>query len=370
MNPCAPRGESFKPEADPWIPESKLPPLPNTGKPRIKSLIRKILLTTPEFPRFYADIILRDSPNSREANILRPHYQKICEKVNAMSNQNGTCTHIKVTGVRCGSPALTGEQFCYFHQNAHRAVRRPKQSRLHPVAMIEDEESIQYALMEVINALMKNTIDLKRATLILRALHIAVKNAGRVKFDIQGGRSVTQIPDYAEPTAEHEEIVREAELPAVAEVPYKPVVAEHPHLWEDQYDGRRVLRREAQAREAAAEEAQKARWREEAARIGAEERARAQKIEAGTTNGETAAIAPAATSQPGGISAPTPPVTNPNAVRPHNFKPPQPPTAQPATSRANLPARKLPQPASQAPKERKNAAHVSPDQSRRAARRG
>jgi hypothetical protein len=51
--------------------------------------------------------------------------------------------------------------------------------------MIEDEESIQYALMEVINALMRNTIDVKRATLIIRALHIAVKNAARVKFGIQ-----------------------------------------------------------------------------------------------------------------------------------------------------------------------------------------
>jgi hypothetical protein len=80
-----------------------------------------------------------------------------------MSNSNGTCTHIKISGVRCGSPALREEQFCYFHQNAHRGVRRPQQSHLHPIALIEDEESIQYALMEVINALVPNTIDLKRA---------------------------------------------------------------------------------------------------------------------------------------------------------------------------------------------------------------
>jgi hypothetical protein len=38
--------------------------------------------------------------------------------------------------------------------------------------------------MEVINALMRNTIECKRATLILRALHIAVKNASRVKIGI------------------------------------------------------------------------------------------------------------------------------------------------------------------------------------------
>ena len=64
-----------------------------------------------------------------------------------------SCTHIKVTGVRCGSPALRGEQFCYFHQRMVRGVRTPPQARLHPIALIEDEESIQAALMEVINAL-------------------------------------------------------------------------------------------------------------------------------------------------------------------------------------------------------------------------
>ena len=85
----------------PWIPESKLPPVPEKG---INSFVRKILLTNPLFPRFYADVVLTDAPNSHEAKILRPHYQKICEKVNLMSNQNSTCTHIKVTGVRCGSP--------------------------------------------------------------------------------------------------------------------------------------------------------------------------------------------------------------------------------------------------------------------------
>jgi hypothetical protein len=54
------------------------------------------------------------------------------------------------------------------------------------------------ALMEVINALMRNTIDLKRATLILRALHIAVKNARRVRFNAKSD-SVTEVPEFAAP---------------------------------------------------------------------------------------------------------------------------------------------------------------------------
>src|ERR1700752_1911570 len=226
---------------EPWIPESKLPPLPENST---NSLIRKILLATPAFPRFYPDVVLATRPNSREARILRPHYQKIIEKVNAMSNDR-SCTHIKVTGVRCNSPALREEQFCYFHQNAHRGVRRPPQSRLHPIAMIEDEESIQCGLMEVINALMRNTIDVKRATLIIRALHIAVKNAPRVKFGIQ--EPVTKIPEYAPPTEQHEAIAQQSDPPAFSRIPYKPVEPTNPHFWEYSEEGARVLAREAQA---------------------------------------------------------------------------------------------------------------------------
>src|SRR5437660_12895708 len=54
---------------EPWIPESKLPQVPLNPT---NSFVRKILLTTPAFPRFYADIVLATRPNSREAKILRP----------------------------------------------------------------------------------------------------------------------------------------------------------------------------------------------------------------------------------------------------------------------------------------------------------
>jgi hypothetical protein len=109
------------------------------------------------------------------------------------------CTHIKVTGVRCGSPALRGEQFCYFHQRMMRGVPTPPQARLHPVALIENEEAIQASLMEVINAIARNTIDLRRADLMLKALHIAVKNSRRVQFDFRSSSIVSEIPEYPVP---------------------------------------------------------------------------------------------------------------------------------------------------------------------------
>jgi hypothetical protein len=102
---------------------------------------------------------------------------------------------------------MRGEQFCYFHQRMIRGVRTPPQSRLHPIALIEDEESIQVALMEVINALMRNTIDVKRASLILRALNIAARNIRRMKFGIHDNKIVREVPNYPAPPAPVQESV-------------------------------------------------------------------------------------------------------------------------------------------------------------------
>src|SRR5579862_9875935 len=123
-----------------WNPNGPDPESPDPNSPTFardfKSFVRKILLVNPYFPRFYADILIDRAPNSNAARILRKNYSQILEKVNmAVTQQKSSrsCTHIKVTGVRCGSPSLHGEQFCYFHQRMMRGVRTPPQARLHPI---------------------------------------------------------------------------------------------------------------------------------------------------------------------------------------------------------------------------------------------
>jgi hypothetical protein len=106
-----------------------------------------------------------------------------------------SCTHIKVTGVRCGSPSLRGEQFCYFHQRMLRSVRFPS-SRVLRSALLEDPESIQASLMEVVNGLLRGTLELKRGELILRALNTAVRNIRRVRFDLHQDEMIREIPNY------------------------------------------------------------------------------------------------------------------------------------------------------------------------------
>src|SRR5579872_7343672 len=248
-----------------WDPTAPQPASPDPSSPtfarEFKSFVRKILLVSPYFPRFYADVLIDQAPNSNAARILRKNYSKILQKVNlAVAQQKSTrsCTHIKVTGVRCDSPSLHGEQFCYFHQRMMRGVRTPPQARLHPIALIEDEASIQAALMEVINALMRNTIELKRANLILRALHIAVKNVRYAKFSIHSREMVREIPEYAMPAQDHVGTAvlggpgravaaspdTELDLPAVAATHEKPIGPD-PTFWERWESGGKELARRA-----------------------------------------------------------------------------------------------------------------------------
>jgi hypothetical protein len=167
-----------------------------------KSHLLNIFRANPWLSRFYADCLHIIDANPNPINNLPTRSENFFDLnpkgVNPMPlNQNiRVCTHIKVNGVPCGSPALHGEVFCYFHQRMIRGVRTPAKSRLHPIALIENEEGIQAALMEIINALVRNTIDLRRAQLVLRALHIAVKNSPRVHFDIYKNEMIHEVPNY------------------------------------------------------------------------------------------------------------------------------------------------------------------------------
>ena len=188
--------------------------IPKTGRPspaadRVKSYVRNILLASPAFPRLYADVVISSAPNSHEAKILARNYKKIIERTSTQMSNPKSCTHIKVTGVRCGSPALRGEQFCYFHQRMLRTVKGPPATRVHHAALLEDEESIQASLIEIVNALLRGTIELKRAELILRALNTAARNIRRVHFGLHTSDMVKEVPEYpAVPDVEMEAYVR------------------------------------------------------------------------------------------------------------------------------------------------------------------
>lgn len=100
------------------------------------------------------------------------------------------CRHIRADETRCGSPALSGKPYCYFHNRLHlrhRRLRRSKATRerliLGPVfelVALGDRESIQLALSMVLNALASNTLDTERAATLLYCLQLASLNAAGV----------------------------------------------------------------------------------------------------------------------------------------------------------------------------------------------
>ncbi len=119
------------------------------------------------------------------------------------------CRHIKTNGLRCGSPALTAEVFCYFHKDLHHRHRRHgttstdiSPATLHPMRAdirggqlepliaqyyapepqtldlppLEDRESIQVAISMLVTALAANRVDPKRASMLLYGLQVASSN--------------------------------------------------------------------------------------------------------------------------------------------------------------------------------------------------
>jgi len=99
------------------------------------------------------------------------------------------CQHIKVNGTQCGSPALRRHRLCYFHKswqqtrivlNADRARRA---RAVFDLPMLEDANSIQVALMQVMRLILSGQIDAKNAGLLLYALQTASSNLARTNFE-------------------------------------------------------------------------------------------------------------------------------------------------------------------------------------------
>jgi hypothetical protein len=88
------------------------------------------------------------------------------------------CRFVKPNGLKCGSPALRGSPFCYFH--ARNRVYVPR--RLHTgekvfkLPPIVTTAGIHQALSAIIQALACGEIDPERGGKLLYALQLAQKN--------------------------------------------------------------------------------------------------------------------------------------------------------------------------------------------------
>lgn len=106
-----------------------------------------------------------------------------------MASYPNRCQHLKINGTQCGSPALRRNRFCFFHKrfqderirlNASRA-RRGSGTFILP--LLEDANSIQITLMQVMRLLVSQQIEHKTASLLLYALQTASANLRMTRFD-------------------------------------------------------------------------------------------------------------------------------------------------------------------------------------------
>jgi hypothetical protein len=104
------------------------------------------------------------------------------------------CQHIKVNGTQCASPALRDEKHCYFHMRWRR-----KSMEVNPnvqehgtitLPTLEDANSIQVGLAEMLRLLATSQIDHRTAALMLYALQTASANLRMTSFEPEPTRVV------------------------------------------------------------------------------------------------------------------------------------------------------------------------------------
>jgi len=98
------------------------------------------------------------------------------------------CQHLKINGTQCGSPALRRNRFCFFHKRFQdEQIKLSADRARHGVAtfvlpVLEDANSIQIALMQVMRLLVSQQIEHKTASLLLYALQTASTNLRMTNF--------------------------------------------------------------------------------------------------------------------------------------------------------------------------------------------
>ena len=100
------------------------------------------------------------------------------------------CQHIKTNGQQCGSPALRAATVCYFHgslgHTQHLTIndaRYDASPATLTLPVLEDYESEQMAIMQVLQKLTTGHLDRKTAGLLLYGLQIASSNLRYARFD-------------------------------------------------------------------------------------------------------------------------------------------------------------------------------------------
>jgi hypothetical protein len=96
------------------------------------------------------------------------------------------CAHMKMGGGRCGSPALRGQHYCYFHAPSYRTIPTLDLWPEEPVSesyaanvalrrrlMGDEGAAIQEGFFRAVRALMEHRVNLREGRKILKTLYEA-----------------------------------------------------------------------------------------------------------------------------------------------------------------------------------------------------
>jgi hypothetical protein len=114
------------------------------------------------------------------------------------------CQHLKINGTQCGSPALRRHRFCYFHKRFQDERIQLSADRARcgvatfELPILEDANSIQIALMQVMRLLVSGQLDHKTASLLLYALQTASTNLRMTTFTPRTNNVILDVRDVAE----------------------------------------------------------------------------------------------------------------------------------------------------------------------------
>jgi len=223
------------------------------------------------------------------------------------------CQHIKVNGTQCGSPALRRNKFCFFHKrfqterlSLHKSevnqARARRRAAIFDLPVLEDANSIQVSLMQIMRLLALGHLDPKTAGLLLYALQTASINLRRTNFEpsmhnvVLDPRAVGDVPlgahawddeDFADEGDEEDE---EAEREEAEEEARQRALERDAALWRGaQAEHKRIAREEHEQ-----DEAYRMRQEAEKQRQAKIARADAERAQAAKNQIETSARRPPA----------------------------------------------------------------------------
>lgn len=104
-----------------------------------------------------------------------------------MSEPVQLCTHVKVDGVVCGSPAVSGTELCYHHSAVKTALGKVRPlsqvayGEFNPIPFVfpEDRASMQINLFLLMQAISEQRVERRPAELLLRILKEMGRNLGK-----------------------------------------------------------------------------------------------------------------------------------------------------------------------------------------------